>query len=117
MMRSKQRQLDQYLASGIAQTQAELEKLRAQQPAPAMAPGWLSADTAPRDGRTILADVGMPWPVAAVWSTTQQEWAVAELQWSVYQGEADPGWVTEYEPTLRGWLPMPDVYMAKGTAE
>lgn len=69
---------------------------------------WLPADTAPK-GRMIIGDFGLPWPAVAVWSDYTEKWVVAELEWNLCDGQADPGFVTEYEPTLVGWMELPEV--------
>ncbi len=69
---------------------------------------WQSPETAPK-AHTILADIGLPWPVVVVWSEYAEKWAVADLEWSQCEGKADPGFVTEYEVTLRGWMKLPEI--------
>ena len=69
---------------------------------------WQSPETAPKD-RMILADVGMPLAAVATWSDYAQKWVLAELEWNVCDGLADPGFVTEYELTLVGWMELPEV--------
>lgn len=69
---------------------------------------WLPAETAPRD-RMIIANVGMPWAVVATWSEYCERWVLAELEWNVCDGLADPGFVTEYEVELAGWMELPGV--------
>ncbi|MGQ7957662.1 hypothetical protein ACUTAF_08095 [Pseudomonas sp. SP16.1] len=69
---------------------------------------WQAPEVAPKD-RLILADIGLPWPVVALWSEYAEKWALADLEWSQCEGRADPGFVTEYEVTLRGWMELPEV--------
>ena len=69
---------------------------------------WQPPETAPK-AHTILADIGLPWPVVVVWSEYAEKWAVADLEWSQCEGRADPGFVAEYEVTLRGWMELPEV--------
>ena len=71
-------------------------------------PQWLPTETAPKD-RMILADVGMPWAAVATWSEYAEKWVLAELEWNLCDGKADPGFVTEYELTLVGWMELPEV--------
>lgn len=73
----------------------------------ALATAWLAPETAPRDGSVILADTGYLWPVLACWSEYAEKWVTTELQGSVCDGLNDPGWVTESEHLLRGWMPTP----------
>ena len=69
---------------------------------------WQPAETAPRD-RMILVDTGMPWASVATWSEYAEKWVLAELEWNVCDGLADPGFVTEYERTIKGWMELPEV--------
>jgi hypothetical protein len=69
---------------------------------------WRPAKTAPKD-RLILANFEWPWPTVATWSDTLGCWVAAELQWSVYQGMGDPGFVTEIEPRILGWMNLPEI--------
>lgn len=69
---------------------------------------WQSPETAPKD-RMILADVGMPWAAVATWSDYAEQWVLAELEWNLCDGKADPSFVTEYELTLVGWMELPEV--------
>jgi hypothetical protein len=69
---------------------------------------WQPAETAPKD-RQILANVGWPWPTIAIWSECAEKWVVAEVQWSLCYGLADPIYVNEYELALVGWMELPEV--------
>lgn len=69
---------------------------------------WMPPETAPKD-RMILADVGMPWAAVAAWSEYAEKWVIAELEWSLCHGLHDPGFVTEYELKLVGWMELPEV--------
>lgn len=69
---------------------------------------WQPAETAPRD-RMILVDTGMPWASVATWSEYAEKWVLADLEWNVCDGKADPGFVTEYERTIKGWMELPEV--------
>ncbi len=71
-------------------------------------PNWLPPETAPKD-RMILADVGMPWAALATWSDYAEKWVLAELEWNVCEGKADPGFVTEWEVTIKRWMELPEV--------
>lgn len=73
---------------------------------------WQPPETAPK-GRMILVDVGMPWAAVATWSEYAEKWVLAELEWNVCEGKADPGFVTEYELTLVGWMELPEVKRAE----
>ena len=75
-------------------------------------PQWQPPETAPKDGSTFLADVGYPWPVLAVWSKAHNEWACADYQLDVLNGEwVDAYFQTEYEKPdgLRAWMPLPKI--------
>ena len=78
----------------------------------ALDPRWQPPETAPKD-RQILANVGWPWPTVALWSEYADSWVVAEVQWSVCAGRADPSFVTEHELTLVGWMELPEVKCAE----
>lgn len=69
---------------------------------------WLSPDTAPK-GRIIIGDIGLPWAALVTWSEYADKWVVADLQWNVCEGLGDPGFVTEYETELKGWMELPEV--------
>lgn len=69
-------------------------------------------ETAPRDGTVILGHFGYPWLMAATWNEVTDQWAVAELQADLYDGQwNDRYFATEYLPPkdLLGWLPMPEL--------
>lgn len=70
---------------------------------------WKPGDTAPRTGRQFLADVGLPWPVMAIWSPAQKEFCYADIETNEYDGEEDPGFVTEWEKpeNIKRWMPLP----------
>lgn len=72
---------------------------------------WQSPDTAPRDGCTFIANVGMPWAVVAMWNEAMEQFCWADLQGNLFQGKNDPAFVNEWESPQRllGWMPLPDV--------
>jgi len=57
----------------------------------------------------IIANTGYPWPVLAVWNEAMGKWATTELEWNLYEGQGDPGFVTELEAELKGWMALPEV--------
>lgn len=67
-------------------------------------------ETAPKD-RPILGCFGYPWWQVATWNPAMGEWVTAQIEGNVYEGQDDPGWITEYEQdnALRCWLPMPEL--------
>ncbi|MEZ5480153.1 MAG: hypothetical protein R3E95_22535 [Thiolinea sp.] len=69
-------------------------------------------DTAPRDGTVILGHFGYPWLLATVWNEAVDQWAVAELQADLYEGQwNDRYFNTEHWPPdkLLGWVELPEV--------
>ena len=69
---------------------------------------WNDPKTAPKDGTLILADVGFPWPVAAVWNSHDDKWVYATLQaCEMANNTLDVYFENEQESEIRGWLPMP----------
>ena len=75
-------------------------------------PQWQPPETAPKDGATFLADVGNPWPVVCVWSKAHEEWAYADYQIDMLDGEwVDAYFQTEHEKPegLRAWMPLPKI--------
>lgn len=67
-------------------------------------------ETAPKD-KSILGHFGWPWLVVAVWNPVQQEWATAQVEASMFEGETEFYFTTEWEKpqALIGWLPVPEV--------
>lgn len=72
---------------------------------------WQAPDTAPKDGTIILADLGWPWPCAAVWNELNGEWVWANPQLNLVDGKADYYFDNEYERPveLKRWHPLPDL--------
>jgi hypothetical protein len=70
---------------------------------------WKPGDTSPRTGQLFLADVGLPWPVMAMWSEAQDEFCYASPEAGFYDGKNDPGFVTEWEKpeNIKRWMPLP----------
>lgn len=73
---------------------------------------WQSPETAPRDGRQILADFGWPWPVVAAYDEYDERWTVCLLQQCPMEdGPMNTYFEVESEqhPNLRRWQPMPEL--------
>ena len=72
---------------------------------------WQSPETAPRDGSVFIADAGYPWAVAAMFSAGMEQFCFADIESSIYRGQRDPSFVTEWmtDGELLGWMPMPAV--------
>lgn len=69
--------------------------------------------TAPKD-RTLLLDVGYPWPVVAHWNPVQEDWVCAELAAGIYRDESgrhynDTYFENEHEKNPKGWALMPSI--------
>ena len=71
---------------------------------------WQSPETAPKD-RTFIADFGYPWATVATYSPATEQFAVADLEASMYEGKNDLYFVTEWHDLseLKGWLEMPGI--------
>lgn len=71
---------------------------------------WNPPDTAPRDMSSFLANVGMPWPVLAVWNEVQGQFCTTELQVDMYQGVYNDTYFQceYYNPDqVLGWMLLP----------
>ena len=67
---------------------------------------------APRDGTPILAMIGWPWLVPAMWCQASDKWVVAERQCCEMQdGTNDEYFENAWESheSLTGWIPMPEI--------
>jgi hypothetical protein len=75
---------------------------------------WKTPETAPKS-RMIIADFGLLGAVAAIWNPIQEQWAIAELEWSVLEGAGDPGFVTEWQhhSDMVSWQDFPRVLSKK----
>jgi hypothetical protein len=72
---------------------------------------WLTTEP-PKNGHCFLADIGMPWPVLAVWNSYEQAWVYANMQVNAMHGEwNDPYFETETEPLdgVKRWQPLPEL--------
>ena len=67
----------------------------------------LDPATAPKDGTLILAAVGWPWLVPAMWCEYAQEWVIASRQVDYLHGSSVCHFENETEPEIFGWLPIP----------
>ena len=64
-------------------------------------------DEPPKTG-TFLADVGLPWPVVAVWNAPSEQYVYADLHCDLYHGQwNDFYFENEYFGTVYRWAPMP----------
>jgi hypothetical protein len=69
--------------------------------------------TAPLD-QVILAHVGLPWLVTAIYNPHVRAWAYATLQACPMQdGTFDTYFETDNEKTIIGWLPLPSIHQKK----
>ena len=69
-------------------------------------------DDAPRDGTMILAALGWPWLVPAVWDEDANEWAVCAVHaCQLKTGAINRYWENDSERPryLQGWLPWPEL--------
>jgi len=69
----------------------------------------LDPSTAPKDGTLILAAVGWPWLVPAMWCEYGQDWVIASRQVDYLHGSSVCHFENETEPEIFGWLPMPKI--------
>jgi len=70
----------------------------------------LKPEDAPRDGTMILASIGWPWLVPAVWNPYDGEWVVCHMQAQDMANGLDDRWLEmerEKALSLTGWLPVP----------
>jgi len=69
-------------------------------------------DEAPRDGTPILAMIGWPWLVPAMWCKSSDKWVVAERQCCEMEDGINDNYFEnawESHDALTGWIPIPDV--------
>ena len=73
--------------------------------------GWLSAETAPKDGTVILADIGYPWAIPAVWNDVSDDWAVAVPGECEVKTGVDRYFECDYEGAceLKAWQALPEI--------
>lgn len=67
---------------------------------------------APKDGTMILASVGWPWLVPAVWDEDSNEWAIVTVvSVPLKTGASHRYWENDLERprSLLGWLPWPNL--------
>lgn len=81
--------------------------------APTTCYALLDAAEAPKDGTVILAAVGWPWLVPAMWCEYAQEWVIAQHQVDYLHGSSCCHFESETEQKIIGWIPIPK--LPKGT--
>ena len=71
---------------------------------------WLTPETAPKTGKMILADIGMPWPCLACWNKADGKWVYASQAMNCVDGQDDPYFENEYaqQHELKRWMPLPE---------
>jgi hypothetical protein len=77
-----------------------------------MKPKLKHPNEAPKDGTLILAMIGWPWLVPAMWCESSDKWVVAESQMvGMEDGTHDRYFENAWESheSLTGWIPLPDV--------
>lgn len=71
---------------------------------------WQSAATAPKDGTTVLLNVGYPWAVVGVWNGCNNEWVYAQSNVGMVNGAwTDTYFENEYDPSPTHWRPLPQL--------
>ena len=71
---------------------------------------WRPAKTAPRDGTPILADMGYPWPLFAVFDPHDEHWVYATVQACPMEGGKHNFYLemeTDKPGELKRWMPLP----------
>lgn len=78
---------------------------------PPLKPAWCSPETAPRDKPFIAHFDGYPWALVAVYSPAMEQFVVADIEASMYQGKNDLYFTTEWcgNGELLGWMDMPEL--------
>ena len=77
---------------------------------------WLPAASAPKNGSPFLADFGYPWPSICSWSEANKQWAVADFNIGMLEGQwIDPYFETDWEKpeALLGWMMTPSTSVVK----
>lgn len=73
---------------------------------------WETPESAPKNGETILANIGMPWPVLTCWNKHESQWVYSSPQINMINGKySDPYYESDYanNEELVGWMPLPSV--------
>ena len=72
---------------------------------------WKSPETAPRDKTFIAHFEGYPWPLITVYSPAMEQFVVADVEASTYEGKDDLYFTTEWlgYGELLGWMAMPEL--------
>lgn len=76
---------------------------------------WQSPETAPRDKPFIAHFDGYPWALIAIYSPAMEQFVVADIEASMYQGKSDLYFTTEWcgIGDLLGWMDMPELPEAR----
>ena len=78
---------------------------------PPLPPAWHPPETAPRDKTFIAHFEGYPWPLITVYSPAMEQFVVADVEASTYEGKDDLYFTTEWlgHGELLGWMDMPEL--------
>lgn len=69
-------------------------------------------ELAPKDGTSILANVGYPWLLMCRWNPSGDCWVCTVPQTDLFDGEwQDNYFENQYfdDHELKGWLPVPEI--------
>ncbi|MCK9172292.1 MAG: hypothetical protein M0O99_02270 [Desulfuromonas thiophila] len=69
-------------------------------------------DTAPKDGKPFLANVGHPWLLMCCWNPVTESWCCAMPQTDLYEGKFQDTYFENHyfdDHELIGWLPVPEI--------
>jgi hypothetical protein len=77
---------------------------------------WKNINIAPKDGKMVLLDIGLPWAVVGSWNVCEKKWVYANIQVNMVDGEYnDPYFENELEAefdsngraNIKGWQFLP----------